>query len=125
MAALDRTITCTEVQDVAVIVTENLNFDVTRLADELFEIYFIGCEVLQCFGPRPWQKLGQIRFIMHHSHPAAAAAALGFDDDGKADPLGFLKGSSSERFPAAPGVQGTPSSSLPVAARRFCLPSGE
>ncbi len=94
MAALHRAIPFTEVNGVAVVVGQYLNFHMARMLQVFFHIHDrvaergVGLAAGQVDGGQ------QRRFTVHDAHAAPAAAAGGLDDNRIADPArqseGFL-----------------------------------
>ncbi|MNF70293.1 hypothetical protein D3C84_521990 [compost metagenome] len=89
MAALDRTVAFAEVDQVAVLVAEQLNLNVTRIDQRLFEDQFVAAKPVQCLGARGANLCEQIPCIVHQAHAASAAAGTGLDHQRIADAFGF------------------------------------
>ncbi len=88
MAALDRAFALAEIDGVAVLVGEQLHFDVARVGDELLDINFIGVE--GALGLAAGALVGGFEFalLMDEAHALAAAAGGGLEHDGIADGAG-------------------------------------
>ena len=81
MAALDRAFTLAKMDDVAVMVAEYLDLDVSRRLDVLFKIHVTHAECGFGLACRCFQQLRQFVRATDHAHAAPAAAGNGFDDD--------------------------------------------
>ncbi len=90
MAALDRAIALVEMQDVAVPVAQDLDFDVAGAADEALQEDGAVAEGRLGFAAGFLQPAGEIGGVFHHAHAPAAAAERGLDDEGEADFTGDL-----------------------------------
>lgn len=85
MAALHRAVAFPEVDGVAVLVAEGLNFDMACVFEEFFDedasVTECGECFLLCFG-----DIGaEGGFVAADAHASTAAAGGGFDDDGVSD----------------------------------------
>ena len=80
MAALHGAIALVEVQDVAVLVAEDLHFDVLGAADEALEEDGVVAEGGGGFAARLFELAGEIGGLIDDAHAAAAAAEGGLDD---------------------------------------------
>ena len=74
MAALDRTIALVQIEDVALLVADQLDFDVARLFDELFDEHAIIAETGQCFAADAVKTFAHVSFAPRQAHALAAAA---------------------------------------------------
>src|SRR5262249_37184816 len=70
----------TEDFDIAVLVRENLEFDVARRTDKLFQVYIGGTERAARFALRLHEERGKILRIGDHTHAASAASSACFED---------------------------------------------
>ena len=64
---------------IAVRVTQQLHFHVTRTTNQLLEIHFIIAKGGGCFAPRDFQLRGQLIFGFDHPHAPTAAAPAGLE----------------------------------------------
>ena len=103
MAPLHGAIALVEVQDVAVPVAQNLDFDVFGAAHVAFQEYGVVAEGGGRFLTRLFQFAGEVLGFVHHAHAASAAAERGFDDQRVADLASDLGSVSfvGDGFPAA------------------------
>ena len=92
MAALDGAFTLAEIEAVAVLVGEELDFDVAGPLDELFEIDFAGAEGARGFVAGGDEGGGQLCRALDGAHALAAAAGCCLEHDGIADLCGDLEG---------------------------------
>ncbi len=90
MASLDGAFALAEMDQVAVLVAEDLNFNVARAVDPFFEIDFTGTEGALRFTRSGTHGGGEIGFAFYEAHAFAAAAGRGFEKDGVADLGGEL-----------------------------------
>ncbi len=94
MTTLQRAVAVVEVDGVALAVGEYLDFHVTRIAEELFQIDHRVAEGGTGLGAGQLGRLDQVFFLVHHAHAATTAAASGLDDHRVAhftgDAQGFL-----------------------------------
>ena len=90
IATLDRAVAFVEVDDIAVLVAEDLDFDVLGAGDVAFEENRGVAEGVERFGLRLGEQGGELVRLHHHAHPAAAAAEGRLNDEGKADRGGDL-----------------------------------
>ena len=74
-----------EVHDVAVLVAQNLDFDVFGAADVAFEKYRAVAECGGCFAGGFFQLACELILRFDDAHAASAAAERGFDDEREAD----------------------------------------
>ncbi len=108
VAALQRALALPQVDDVAVVVSQDLHFDVPRGEHEPFQEEGVVAEGAGCDpaggGQRGFQFLG----ALHDVHALAAAAGGGFDQEREADPGGGLDqlGRPSSRARQCPGPPG-------------------
>ncbi len=95
MSALQRTIALAQVNDVAVMIREHLDFDVPGFLQEFLHVYLVVAERRERFGFRDVDGIDQRCIAVHDTHAAAAAAAGGFDDhritDGAGDAEVFIR----------------------------------
>src|SRR5690606_6782500 len=91
MAPLNRALTLAEVDDVAVMVAENLDLDVTRILDVLLDVDVAVAERGLGVALRRLERLGEIRSRADDAHAAPAAARHGLDDDRIAELLRDLQ----------------------------------
>ena len=92
MAALDGALALAEIDGVAVLVGEELDFDVAGALDELFEIDLAGAEGARGLVAGRDEGGGQLCRSLDGAHAFAAAAGGGFQHDGIADLLRDLQG---------------------------------
>src|ERR1700690_85457 len=85
MAALERAFALAEVDHVAVLVAQDLEFDVAGGLDLLFDINVGAAESLLGFGFGGLKQGDEFARVAHDAHAAAAAAFGGFDHYGVAD----------------------------------------
>ena len=89
--ALHRAIAFPQVDDVAVRVGDELHLDVPRVLDVLLHVHAGVLERLLGFLSRLLQAADEFRFLASDSHPLAAAAGRGLDENRIADFLGGLE----------------------------------
>ena len=87
VAALDGALALAEVDDLAVVVGDNLDFDVARTLDVVLEVVVDLLEVDECV-----EDVLELVLIVCDIHALAAAAGNRLEDDGVADFLGHLDG---------------------------------
>src|SRR5581483_10661149 len=92
MAALNTALALTQTGNGAVLVGENLEFDVAGMLDVLLHVKVAVAKRSGCFGLRGIKECGKFLFRAHDSHAAATAAGGGLDDHGKTDGAGPLHG---------------------------------
>ena len=92
VATLDRALALAEIDDMAVLVAEHLNFDVTRIDDEFLDEDAIVAERRQRFGFGAREALGDFLARVGDAHALAAAARRGLDHHRIADFVGDLGG---------------------------------
>jgi len=90
VATLDRAVAFAEVDQVAVAVAEQLDFDVTRVDQCLFEDQFVTAEGVLRFGAGGAQLLQQVLGFVHQAHASATAAGAGLDHQRVADAVGLV-----------------------------------
>ena len=90
IAALDRTFALAEIDDVAVLVAQHLDFDVAGIDDEFLDEDPVVAERRLGFRFGKTEPFGDFRGRMRDPHPLAAAAGGGLDHDGIADGVGDL-----------------------------------
>ncbi len=81
MAALDRTLTLAEMDDVAVVIAEHLELDVPRRLDVFLDVHVADAEGRFRFALRRLHRVRQFGRGSDDAHAATAAAGGGFDDD--------------------------------------------
>ena len=89
VATLDRAVALAQVNDVAVFVAEDLDFDVARLDHRAFEDELFAAEGVACFRAGTDQCDRQVLRVFDQPHAASAAARCCLDHDRKADLAGF------------------------------------
>src|SRR3954467_3959217 len=77
--------------DVAELVTEDLELDVARTSEILLDVDFAVTERGQRLGARELEGAGEVVGILGDTHPLSAAARGRLDDDGKSDLLRELE----------------------------------
>ena len=92
VAPLHRTVSFAEMNRVAMVVGEHLEFHVPGLFEIAFHVDLFVAERRQRLGPGDGDGVEQGGFAVHHPHATATAAACGLDDDRVAD------------IPRAPGI---------------------
>src|SRR6056297_1622636 len=85
VASLDAAIAFEQMTNVAMFVGDDLDFDVSRLGDEFFQVHASVAERGFGFGPRCPQGRPEHVFALGDPHAFAAAARGGFDQDRKTD----------------------------------------
>ncbi len=90
IAPLDRTFTLAEINHIAVLVAEHLNFDVAGIDDEFFDEDPVIAERRFRFGLGEAKAFGDLGSRMRDPHSLAAATGGGLDHDGIADLVGDL-----------------------------------
>jgi len=88
VAALDRAVALPEVDDVAVMVGDDLDFDVLGAADVALEENVGAAEGAAGFALAFFELGHELIGLVDDAHAAATAAEAGFDDQGKSDVLG-------------------------------------
>ncbi|MNZ73391.1 hypothetical protein D3C78_918020 [compost metagenome] len=89
MAAGDRAGARAEVDQLTVLVAEQLNFNMTRVDQRLFENQFVAAKRVQGFGACGADLFQQLVGIVHQAHATSAAAGAGLDHQRVADALGL------------------------------------
>ncbi len=89
VAALHRAVALTEVDDVAVLVAEHLNFHMPRLDHCAFENQLAGAEGVLRLGAGGADLFGQFAGLMHQAHATTTATGAGLDHQRVADALGL------------------------------------
>jgi hypothetical protein len=92
VAALDGAIAFAQVDDVALVVAENLNFDVVRVLDEFLDVNAGIAEGLFRLGAGGVIAFDEGNVVVGDAHAASAAAGDGLDHDRIADALGDDQG---------------------------------
>ena len=90
MTPLDRAIALVEMQDLAVAIAQDLDFDVAGAAHEAFDEDRVVAESRGSFAASFFQQAGKIGRVLDDAHAASAAAESGFEYDRKADFAGDL-----------------------------------
>ncbi len=90
IAALDRTFALAEIDDVAVLVAQHLDFDVAGIDDEFLDENPVVAERRLGFRFRKPEAFGDFAGRMRDPHALAAAAGGGLDHHGIADGVGDL-----------------------------------
>ena len=90
VAALDRTFALAEIDHVAMLVAEHLDFDVTGIDDEFFDEDAVVAERRLRLGLGEIETFGDFGGRMRDPHALAAAAGGSLDHDGIADLVGDL-----------------------------------
>ena len=90
IAALHRAIALEQVDQIAVLVTEHLHFDMASAANELFEIGFVIAERGQRFATCRFHCGRQFCLVLDGAHAAATAAPAGLEHHRIADFSGDL-----------------------------------
>ena len=91
MAALHRTIALVEMNEVAVFVSEDLNFDMLRPSHEPFKKDRRIAKGILRFGLGLIKKSVEIRLLLHHPHATSAASIGRLDDERKTNRAGNLE----------------------------------
>src|SRR5690606_26562519 len=66
-------------------ITDDLNFDVTRIVEKFFHVHDRAAEVTAGFGLGNFYRTEQRGFVVHDTHAAPAAACRGLDHDRETD----------------------------------------
>ena len=90
VAALDRTLALAQPDGIAVLVGQDLHFDVAGIDDRLFDIDFAVAERTLRFALRRFERGTKFLASMHQPHAFAAAAGRGFQHHGVANALGHF-----------------------------------
>src|SRR6478672_733594 len=85
MAALQTALALTEVDDVAVSVRDDLDFDVSGVQHESLQKQGVVTEGGGGLAARGDESGRQLCGVVDHSHALAATAGGGFDQDGESD----------------------------------------
>ncbi len=80
MAALHGAVAFVQMQEMAVMVAEDLHFDVTRVGQIFFQEHAGVAERGAGFSLRFFEQGVELRSVVHDAHAAPAAAHRGFDD---------------------------------------------
>jgi hypothetical protein len=88
MAPLNRTFSLTQMNKMAMFITQNLDFNVTGILDQFFQVNSIIAK--RGFGLTPGGPncTGQIFKMGHIAHPLASAASGSLDQERKANVFG-------------------------------------
>ncbi len=85
VAALDGALTLAQGDNVAVLVGQDLELDVTRPLDEFLHVQVAVAKGIRGLDVCRLIELGQLCVRANDAHTASAAARRGFEDDGKAN----------------------------------------
>ena len=85
VAPLHGAIALPQVHELAVLVAEDLHFDVLGAPDVAFDEHVGAAEGGAGLALRFLEFSRQLVGVLHHAHPAAAATEAGLDNDGEAD----------------------------------------
>jgi hypothetical protein len=85
---LDRAIAIAEMNDIAVLVAKDLNFDVARAVEEALEEYLRAPESSQGFSASLFQSFRQFVLFPNDAEATTAATEAGLDRDRVPDRLG-------------------------------------
>ena len=88
VAALHRAIALAQINGVAVLIGQHLDFHVARLLQIALHIHHRVAEGGTGFGFGHFHRFEQVFFFLDHAHAAAAATAGGFDNHRKAHLVG-------------------------------------
>src|SRR5450631_1728396 len=88
MAALDRTVTLTQMDNITMFIRKDLNLHMTRLLAVLLNVDFGIAKSSLCFGSGRGKGIGKCRLGMHNLHPPAAPARSSLYNYRKADFFG-------------------------------------
>ena len=92
IAALDRTFALAEIDHIAVLVPQHLDFDVAGIDDEFLDEHPVVAERRLGFGLGQTESFGDLGGRIGDPHSLAAAAGGSLDHDGIADRVGDLHG---------------------------------
>ena len=92
IAALDRAFALAEIDDIAVLVAENLDFDVARIGDELLDEHAVVAEARLRLGASARKSFLDLGAAVGDAHTLAAAARRRLDHHRIADLVGDLFG---------------------------------
>ena len=103
MPPLDRTVSLEQMDQVAMLVAEQLHFDVTRLRNEFLDEDVGGAERGHRLALSRLEQTGEILGLEHHAHAASAATVGRFENDRITERLRQLLpvGDIGNRFRAA------------------------
>ncbi len=85
MTALDRAFALVQINAVAVLVGQHLNFDMARLNNEFFNEHAVVAEAGRGLGPGAFQAVAAFGVVMGDTHALAAAARRCLEHHGIAD----------------------------------------
>ena len=85
MAALDGAVALEQVHDVAVLVAQQLDFDVLRVFDVFLDEHRVVAEGFTCLALGALVFVNQLAFLADDTHAASAAAGRRLQHDGVAD----------------------------------------
>jgi hypothetical protein len=111
MTALDGAFALAQVDHVAVMVAQDLDFHMARLDDEFFKINFVVMERSGGFARRVANGGFQIGLVIDAAHALSPASGSGFEQHGIAEGLGC-------RAASVPGTTGAPAA---MAIRRAAV----
>ena len=92
VTALDRTVALVQVDDVAMGITDQLDFDMARLFDEFFDEHPVITEAGQRLALDAFKAFADIGFAPRQPHAFAAAAGAGLHHHRIADAAGDFDG---------------------------------
>ena len=92
VAALDRAFALAKIDDVAVLIAQDLDFDVARIGDELLDEHAVVAEARFRLRARTGKAFRQLAAAVGDAHALAAAAGRRLDHDRIADLVGNLFG---------------------------------
>ena len=92
MTALDRTIALVQIKDIALLVADQLDFDVARLFDELFDEHAVITKAGQCLAADAVKAFAHVGFAPRQAHALAAAAGRSLHHHRITDAAGDLDG---------------------------------
>src|SRR5208283_4904178 len=87
MAALERTITLTQVNRIAVVVGQDLEFDMAGFFEILLEVHRARAKRRFALGAGERKELRQLGGVAGDTHPLAAATGRRLDQHRKAQPF--------------------------------------
>src|SRR5438128_1365069 len=90
MTALNRTFTFAEMNDLAMLVAKNLEFDVPRMFNEPLGVNIRRAEGLLRFTARRFVCRKKLFLFAHHAHATSATACDGFQNERVTDFCSFL-----------------------------------
>lgn len=91
MSSLNRAISFIQVSIVSMLISENLNFNVSRLLHELLDDHMVITETLHCFSLSSIQLHLEFSFVSHKLHSFASSSKGSFEQYGEANLLALFK----------------------------------